>query len=177
MNHPHSNPSQDGRQTALVSTFALLSAAMAAVRVLRSVRERREGRDPSGQETPADATLALAASVEALQDLLLPVLITAAVSADDPEIDERARLIRRFDEMHRAAEATVLLHRIHQRLLSLYPAVPEQVVEEARILEGALSEVAAGDGPGNDSNMLVPFERAHAFCARLQPLLRANFSA
>lgn len=123
-------------EASLVQTFALLGTASAAARVMQAVSERRAGRDPSDQEDLDDARRHLLQSARDLQDLLFPLLVGAVSGPADCQDDERTAIVKRFEELHRLAEASSLLHRIHQRLLSLYPGVSEELLEEARDLRG-----------------------------------------
>lgn len=177
MHHPDSDLPEDGPHAALAHTFALVSAASAAVRVLKAVRDRRDGRDPSDQEAASDAADALNASVRELEALLIPVFVSSAVSADDSQSNQGVRLVRHFDRLHRAWEAASLLHRIHQRLLSLYPAVPETLVEEARVLQqdaAAAADCEVDEAPPHSGPL---FERIHAFLVRLETFMGGIFSA
>ena len=167
----------DGRHAALVHTFALVSSATAAIRVLRAVRERQDGRDPSDQEAPHLAAEGLAESIRALLDLLHPQIIASAVELDEATTDDRVQFVRRFDQLHRALEAASLVHRVHQRLLSLYPAVPEEVVEEARALQLELAAVASTEGTEPPQETVRLLLRTHAFALRLDDLHHAFFSA
>ena len=128
-------------RASLVQTLTLISSASTATRVMRAVVDRRKGVDPSEQEVPDQATTGLRASLDELQALLVPVLVASAV-VDAEELEERPRLIRHFDELQRLAEVVILMHRVHQRLLSVYPQVADDVVEEARALHKEAVEAA-----------------------------------
>ena len=172
-----SDERDDGRHAALVHTFALVTSATAAIRVLQAIRERQNGRDPSDQEAPLQAAAGLSESVRALTELLHPQVIVSAIAADEPNPDERVQFVRRFDQLHRALEAGSLMHRVHQRLLSLYPAVPAETIEEARVLQLELAASASVDGPDMAEETAQLLLRTHAFAARLDRLQHAFFSA
>lgn len=118
------------------------------------------------------ATTRLRASLDELQALLVPVLVASAV-VDAEELEERPRLIRHFDELQRLAEVVILMHRVHQRLLSVYPQVADDVVEEARALHK--EAVEAADRFGDSEEAIRPLlVRILDFSLDLERFLQLN---
>lgn len=130
MNHlPH----DDATEAAVFQSMALLSALTTASAVWRAFRERRAGRDPSEQEAEVVVRPLLRGAARELSATLVRLRASLAYTAahDQPHV---AALVRRFDDLLALREVTELLQTIHQRLLSLYPAVSEDLVEEVRQL-------------------------------------------
>lgn len=90
--------------------------------------------------------------------------------------------VRRFDLLMKLRRTDRLLHGVHQRLMSLYPAVSEELVEEARRCRGALSHVRTI--PGSASTCAAPtapaspadLPSADDFDARLDAFLQRLLS-
>lgn len=116
----------------LWQTMALLASLATAADVWKDVAARRMGRDPSAQEPASVVRPFLREAGTELASLLMRL---QAGLASPPAAS--VLLVRRFDSLMMLRRVARLLHRIHQRLLSLYPDVPEQLVEEARLLEKA----------------------------------------
>jgi hypothetical protein len=125
--------SADSASTAasVLQSMTLLATLSTAEDVRRSVEERRAGRDPSAQEPPAVASASLTKTGDALMDLLMQLLLGHMHLAHQ---DERpiAAAVRHFDLLMKLRRAERHLHSMHQRLLSLYPDVSKELVEEAR---------------------------------------------
>ncbi|MEX0599178.1 MAG: hypothetical protein WD205_00965, partial [Rhodothermales bacterium] len=66
----------------------------------------------------------------------------------------RIRFARSVNEVLLLNRIARLFHGIHQRLLSLYPAVPEELVEQARILEKLFGEERDRVGPDESNGLL-----------------------
>ncbi|RMH61278.1 MAG: hypothetical protein D6685_09530 [Bacteroidetes bacterium] len=129
------SPSDDPRtEAAVFQSMTLLSALTTAAAVWRAIRERRAGQDPSAQEAEAVVRPRLH---RAVRDLSATLMRLHAGLACPPEAPPPAALVRRFDDLLALREATQLLQTIHQRLLSLYPAVSEALVEDVRRLHHA----------------------------------------
>lgn len=131
-------------ESAVLRSMLLLSTLSTAAEVWYGARERRDGRDPSGQETSKAAAAWVRAERKELQEMLMR-LRAGLVYARHHEAEAAEHLVRHFDALMTLARAARLLHRIHQRLLSLYPAVSEDLVEEVRILEGTCSHLVEAD--------------------------------
>ncbi len=127
-------PQDDARAEAAVwQAMVLFSTLSTAAEVWHAARERRAGRDPSGQEPATVVRPYLRAAAAELQALLMQ-LQAGRLHAERAGEGYVARLVRRYDALMALRRAERLLHVVHQRLLSLYPAVGEALVEEARLL-------------------------------------------
>ena len=122
---------------------ALVSAARTALRVARSVGDRRAGRDPSGQEPEGSVRADLVDLVDHLAGLRVRLHLRAI--AGTPET-EAAALAQAFEERLLLDEVAQDLRRAHQKLLSLYPAVSDEVVETARRLAFDVGRSVHADG-------------------------------
>ena len=168
MARKHTDPSDEDWHAALVQTFTLLSTTSASVRILRSIHDRKMGADPSAQEEEPDAVAGLADSVRDLQELLMPLFVAGAVTADSPPGDERVYLVQQYDVLHRAAASASLLHRVHQRLMSLYPRVPDHLLEEVRLLHDDVSRAHAKDEHARADAVNAALARTLSFALRLE---------
>ncbi|PSQ76442.1 MAG: hypothetical protein BRD37_07045 [Bacteroidetes bacterium QH_8_67_23] len=184
-----STPSVDDENAgAALPPMALLATLQTATTVWEGVRERREGRDPAAQEAAGDARAYLDDAAGELTRLHMQLLMakvqadrasegnTADRPSDDgsddepaPPVSSASRLtaaVRRFDLLMKLRRTDRLLHGAHQRLMSLYPDVSEELVEEARQCRRELSDLrdaSTGDRPAETS-----FEEALAlFLQRL----------
>ena len=129
--------------------MALVAAARTALATARAVADRRAGRDPSGQEDGGRVRDDLTALVATLSGLTARLRLRAAVGAPSAPA---AALAQAFEDRLLLAELGREVRRSHQKLLSLYPAVSEDTVEQARVLMGATERLAtdaeAEDGLG-----------------------------
>jgi hypothetical protein len=142
-------------------TLALVASLRAAVSAARAVAERRAGRDPSDEQPAAEARAGLAAAVGRLQAGLVRLRVRLAVGAP---AEAPAALVQAFEDRLLAADLARDLHRAHQHLLSLFPAVEAGVVEAVRLAHAAADRLAETDD----------FEPAAApFAADLRALLDA----
>lgn len=124
--------------------MALLATLSTARDVGRSVAARRAGVDPAAQE-PADvATPALRVAVRDLNEVLMQLLL-GHMHVRHQDEDDLASAVRHFDLLMKLQRAGRLLHAIHQRLLSLYPDVSPELVEEARLAEAAFEQLRDAD--------------------------------
>lgn len=121
---------------------ALVAAARTALRAARSVSDRRAGRDPSAQEPEAPVRVDVAALADRLAGLGVRLQLRAVAGV--PE-SEAAALAQAFEDRLLLDEVAQDARRTHQKLLSLYPAVPDAVVEEARQLAARAAEAAHAD--------------------------------
>jgi hypothetical protein len=127
-------------EAALLQTVAVLSTLLTALEVRFRTSERQAGRDPSNQEESSVARMYLGEAVAEMEDLLMQLSASAVFTASRDE-DHLIVAVRRFDDLMMLNQAGVLLHSMHQRLLSLYPAVREALVEETRLLQSMQREV------------------------------------
>ncbi len=129
---------------AVLESMALLATLSTARDVGRSVAARRAGADPAAQE-PADvATPALRRAVRDLNEVLMQLLL-GHMHVRHQDEDDLASAVRHFDLLMKLQRAGQLLHAIHQRLLSLYPDVSTELVEEARLAEAAFEQLRDAD--------------------------------
>ena len=180
-----STPSVDDENAgAALPPMALLATLQTATTVWEGVRERREGRDPAAQEAAGDARAYLDDAAGELTRLHMQLLMakvqadrasegnTADRPSDDepaPPVSSASRLtaaVRRFDLLMKLRRTDRLLHGAHQRLMSLYPDVSEELVEEARQCRRELSDLR--DASTGDRLAETSFEEALAlFLQRL----------
>lgn len=152
-----------------LSAMALLATLRTAADVHRGMAERRAGRDPSAQQPPSDAHAALQSLVPALKDTLLRLRLALALPATD---DERAGLVRAFETRMAAGALARDLHRAHQHLLSLYPAVPEDLVESVRLHQAAAARLLGLEGPGYAKLLRRTVDRTTDALADLEAALK-----
>jgi hypothetical protein len=129
----------DRDDNALEHSMALMSAMSTAADLVAGMAERRNGIDPTAQEAPDVARPYLRAAAEELGDQLAALRAGRALVVDD-DASRMIGLARRVNEMLLLNRIVRLFHSIHQRLLSLYPAVPDELVEQARILEDLFAD-------------------------------------
>jgi hypothetical protein len=116
----------------VADAMTLVATLQAATEFAASCRARRAGDDASAEQ-PAEAVRRhLPAERAELAGLLMH--LAASLVAPDDEPEEAVRL-RHFDRLLTARRLQILLRTVHQRLLSLYPAVPTSTLETARLLE------------------------------------------
>lgn len=163
-----STPAPEDADAAL-PPMALLATLQTATTVWEGVRERRAGRDPAAQEPAGEARAYLRLAVRELTRLHMQLLMAKVqatrisgneeASSEPPQNDDEsdvatelsasknpsagrlAATVRRFDMLMKLRRVDRLLHGAHQRLMSLYPAVSEELVEEARRCRNALSRL------------------------------------
>jgi hypothetical protein len=119
------------KEHAVLQSMTLLATLSTAEDVRSAIAERRAGRDPSAQEPQAVAVSYLRSAASDLQELLMQLLLSHVNLRYDHD-EELALAVRHFDERMKLRRIVRLLKGMHQRLLSLYPDVSEQLVEEAR---------------------------------------------
>lgn len=157
--------SQDDPRTeaAVWQAMVLFSTLSTAADVWHAVRERRAGRDPSEQETAAVVRPYLRRAAGDLQARLMQ-LQASRLRAEADDEGRVAALVRRYQELMALRQVAQELHTIHQRLLSLYPAVDEDLVEEARLLHATCEQWLA-EQEGDDLSLFL--HRALAFSGQL----------
>ena len=167
-------PSDDARAEAAVWQAMVLYASLAtASEVWQTVQERRAGHDPTEQEAEHFVRLYLRAALGDVQALAL-TLRASLVAAEGSEEMRLASLVRRFGDLGTLHHAARLLHVVHQRLLSLYPAVDAQLVEDARILQARASALLDASGGGFTGAAEAFADDALRFCQALYAALREN---
>lgn len=132
--HTHSAPA--------FHAMALVAAARAAVGAARRIADRRAGRDASEQE---DEWLARA-DLHDLHDTVaeLTVRLRLRVVTGTPDT-EAAALAQAFEDRLLLDDLGQRLRLAHQKLLSLYPAVSEALVETTRQLAAEALDLATAD--------------------------------
>lgn len=144
---------------ALLRTMTLLSALNVAAELAFDMRERKAGRDPSADNEDTLVWPELADDCALLRTLSFQLESSSALTTlvDTADNDQRqAFSVQRYIDLVRLQKTSQRLHRIHQHLLSLYPAVDESVVEEARLLEATCEAVRNADTEGY-AEALLPF--------------------
>lgn len=121
--------SDDRFTAATLHTFALVATLRTALGVSRGIAGRQAGEDPSAEEPEAPVRAYLHAAAGRIGSLL--VRLRLRVVAGPPE-DEHAALVQAFEDRLALADLAEELRVAHQKLLSLYPAVGEALVEAAR---------------------------------------------
>jgi hypothetical protein len=129
---------------AVLESMALLATLSTAHEVGQAVAARRAGRDPAAQEPSDVAAPALREAARELNDVLMQLLLGRMHVRHHAE-DDLAAAVRHFDLLLKLRRAARLVHAIHQRLLSLYPDVSPELVEEARHAEAELGRLLDAD--------------------------------
>lgn len=138
--------------------MVLLSTLRTASEVRHAMAERRAGRDPSGQEESSPVRAYLRAALPTLQGLLSRLRVSLIV-----ERDERAAFVQAFEDRLTLARLARELHVVHQRLLSLYPDMPEALVEEARLRQQEAERLAVAAGSGFSRMLTLWIDRTARF--------------
>ena len=133
---------------AVLQSMTLLATLSTAEELRESMTDRHAGRDPAAQSPPDLARARLRETRQALMDLLMQLVLGRVPDRDADE--DLAHAVRHFDLLMKLRRAERLVSTMHQHLLSLYPDVSEELVEEARHVRGeieVLLDLEAGDGP------------------------------
>lgn len=144
-----SNADGPPQSSAVLDSMTLLATLSTAAEVCRSVAERRAGRDPAAQEPPERAAARVRNSGRELMDVLMQIALSR-VPLDERE-GQLSAAVRHFDLLMKVRGAEHLVREMHQRLLSLYPDVSANLVEEARIVRAELADYLAT--VGSDANV------------------------
>jgi hypothetical protein len=149
MSEPSSDTQPDS--AAVLESMTLLATLSTAATVGESVAQRRAGRDPSAQEPADRAAARLQNTGDTLMDLLMEMALSR-VPLEQRDEEPLPHAVRHFDLLLKMRRAERLTQTAHQHLLSLYPDVSEELVEEARRthdeIERFLETAPAGtDGP------------------------------
>jgi len=123
----------EGQQTALQAEALALLATLSTVGELAlSFALQQEGRDPAGQEPERSVRQGIREDLASLHEMMLRGY--ALQHLQDGEADAMA-FARHLDRLFVMRRISRLMHRLHQRLMSLYPACSESVLEQVRVLE------------------------------------------
>lgn len=151
--------------------MSLLSTLSTALDVAISIRERRRGHDPSEQQS---FNVVVPHLLKDIQDLATQLTALRASSvASEREAREEIQTVRQMNELLILAGIDHRLIGMHQRLMSLFPAVSEDLVEAARKLITVCSDLRerdAGD-PETTSRFVYDATRFLAWSSREIKLL------
>lgn len=139
-----SNSDSGSTAASVLQSMTLLATLSTAEDVRRSVEERRSDRDPAAQEPALQAASSLRETGDEAMDLLMQLMLGRMHIAHQDE-KPIAAAVRHFDLLMKLRRVERLLHRMHQRLLSLYPDVSEALVEEARSSHDAVESLLDAD--------------------------------
>lgn len=126
-----SSPNEQPDSAAVLESMTLLATLSTAATVHESVAQRRAGRDPSAQEPADQAKARLRNAGQTLMDLLMQMALSR-VPLEQRDEEPLPHAVRHFDLLLKMRRAERLAQAMHQHLLSLYPDVSEELVEEAR---------------------------------------------
>ena len=132
---------RDTEPAAALHALALVAAARTALAAARSIRDRREGRDPSAQEASGVARADLAVLVGQLRGHVARLRLRGVIA--EQELSRAAALAQAFEDRLLLNDLARDARRAHQKLLSLYPEVSETAAEEARIVADAAARLAS----------------------------------
>lgn len=151
----------DASEAAVFQSMTLLATLSTAAELHSTVEERRAGRDPTAQEDASVAVPHLHTATQEVRHLAMQLLLShvSIVNQHEPDL---AALVRHFDQRMKLQRIARRTRSIHQRLLSLYPEVSEELVEEARTVE-------------RDGETLIDSE-IDAFAQQLTPFLQRALS-
>ena len=119
--------------TGILDSLVLAASLDVAARFVRTYRDRRDGVDPSSQETDEVALERLAGLAEGLGEIAARLRLYRLLAMDEAPFE--STIIRRFEALTLVGRAAGMLRVVHQSLLSVYPAVDEGLVECARRLQ------------------------------------------
>ncbi|HIG74732.1 MAG TPA: hypothetical protein EYQ24_09225 [Bacteroidetes bacterium] len=147
---------RDSNPSVALHALALVAAARTALAAARSIRERRDGRDPSEQEEPVTARADLAVLAGEIGSYVARLRLRSIVANE--ERSRAAQLAQAFEDRLLLDDLARDARRAHQKLLSLYPEVSERVVEEARIVAETAARLATEPDalPADDSTGAAP---------------------
>lgn len=154
------------QHTHLLHTVALLSTLRTAAHVRRQMEERRAGADPSEQEPAGPARAYLYEALQTLEPLLARLRFFAAVGADGGDA------VQHFEARLALLEAAREVHRVHQRLLSLYPDVSADLAEHARRIQADFARLLGDDEDSFAEALGVATDDAFACLRSLREALR-----
>jgi len=154
--------STNGGNARQIEAMSLVATLRTAAEVCRSIALRKAGEDPSEQEPAHPTRIRLQAARADLRAVVNRLRVSLAV----PHPEETA-LVRAFEDRMLIARAARDLHLVHQRLLSLYPDVEEDMVERARRIQAEAARLAASDDQGFLPAVAVWCESTAAFLDEL----------
>lgn len=166
-----SKPSDQGfLESALFGIMTLLASLSAATEVKYRIEERKAGRDASSQEDEEFATSFLLEAEDELRTSLVNLRAGFILYEYDSE-DAVSTSIRRFSDLSQLQSMCSHLQRMHQRMLSLYPNISEDLVEEARKLIASCESLLELDEDQYKKGAPLFAQRALQFCDNLREAL------
>ena len=158
-------------EAAVLQAASLLSVLTSAAEVWHGAKERRAGRDPSAQEEAAVVKPYLRQTQREMQEMLMR-LQTNLAHAEQTSESHVVVLVRRFDSLLTLRRLARLVQTVHQRLLSLYPDVREDLVEEARYLQTEATALLDTEDRTFARNLPLFLDRTLRFNRRLEQALQ-----
>jgi hypothetical protein len=146
--------------------MTLLASLRTAAEVCRAIAWRRAGEDPSEQESEEPVREHLRQAQQELREGVLRLRLSLVV-AHDREIS----LVRAFEDRMLLAEAARNLHVVHQRLMSLYPSVDSELVEDARHVQAEAARLAAAGAADFRSTLIAWCDAVVGFTDELRRAL------
>ena len=153
-------------ESTLFSIMTLLASLSAATEVKFRIEERKAGRDATTQEDEAFAVSYLLEAEDELRTSLVNLRAGFILQENDAK-DAFALSVRRFSDLSRLHGMCNLLQRMHQRMLSVYPHLSEELVEEARILIPQCESLLDLDDTAYRTKAPLFVQQALSFCDRL----------
>lgn len=157
-------------ESALFGIMTLLATLSAATEVKYRLDERKAGRDASTQEDEAFATSFLTEAEDELRASLVS-LRSGFILYDSDSDDIISTSVRRFSDLSRLRTMCSLLQYMHQRMLSLYPSISEELVEEGRLLISECELLLEQEEAPFKKRAPLFVERALRFCDSLKEAL------
>lgn len=165
-------------EAALLRTMTLLASLNVATELAFGIQERKAGRDPSTDEREEDLLPVLREELDTLKAIFFQ-LQSSLVLADNapragtdiPEGLPSTEPVTRFIDLVRLQKSGNILHRVHQRLLSLYPAIDEHLAETARVLKNECDTLSALDATAFPRALSQFLNQAQPFINRLSRLI------
>lgn len=154
-------------ESSVLRSMVLLSTLSTAAEVWYVTKERRAGRDPSTLEHSCVVKPFLFETSVTLREMIFR-LRANLLSCSDGRNYYVIRLVRRFDNLLILQRISRRLHLVHQRLLSLYPEVDADLIEEARILGNKSIEVVETESESELSAFVLYLDRLLDFTAEVQ---------
>jgi len=131
-------------ESSVLRSMVLFSTLTIASDIWNRIKERKDGRDPSTCEQPEIVIPFLSESAAVLQEMIFQLRLKL-IHSSDGDSEYIARLVHRFDGLMTLHRMVRLLQIMHQRLMSLYPDIEIELVEEARILYNKSNWIAEFD--------------------------------
>ena len=157
-------------EAAVFQAASLLSVLTSAAEVWHAAKERRAGRDPSAQEDATVVRPYLRRAQREGQEMVMRLQASLAYAARADE-DALTTLVRRFDSLLTLGRLARLMQTVHQRLLSLYPDVREDLIEEARHLQANAAALLDGEVDAFTDSLPPFLDRALRFNRQLERAL------